>query len=88
MDKSFHYLMRERTEIAVRYDAITEAIWCYSKPSSQSFSTVEILTQYKEFQEELIAYFENSEFQPKTPIKYLVNASLTSNVFNYGGLNN
>jgi len=85
MDKKFHHLMRERTEIAVRYDGITEAIWCYSKPSSQPFFTVEILTQYKEFQEELVEYFENSEFQPKTPIKYLVNASLTSNVFNYGG---
>lgn len=85
MDKKFHQLVRDRKDIAIRYDAETEAIWCYSKPSAHPFFTLEILEQYQQFQKELIAYFDFNHSKPETPVKFLVNASLTSNVFNYGG---
>jgi len=85
MDKEFHRLMRERNEITVRYDAKTEAIWSYTKPNVRPCYSMELIKEYREFQKEIIAYFKSNDMNPKMPIKYLVNASQTPEIFNYGG---
>jgi len=85
MDKAFHHLMRDRGEITVRYDAKTESIWSYTKPNIRPCYSVTLINEYREFQKDLIKYFENSNMNPIIPIKYLVNASQTPEIFNYGG---
>lgn len=85
MDREFHKIIRDRSEVSVRYDWQSEAIWLYSKPKARPCYSIELLTQYKEIQQEVIDYFECNDFQPKTPIKYFVSASQTPGIFNYGG---
>lgn len=85
MDKAFHDLLKDRGEITVRYDPVTEAIWSYTKPNVRPCYSVELINEYRQFQKDLMHYFECSNFKPKTPVKYLVNASQTPEIYNYGG---
>jgi len=86
MDRDFHRLIgKNREEIVLRYDSATQAIWSYTKPSVRPSYTLALINEYRNFQKELIEYFNHSNNQPKTPIKYLVNASQTPQIFNYGG---
>lgn len=85
MDKEFHYLLRDREEVTVRYDPNMEAIWVYSKPNIRPCYSIELLKEYGQFQKEVIAYFERADMRPETSIKYLINASQTPEIYNYGG---
>ena len=85
MDKELHYLLRERSEITVRYDPDTEAIWVYSKPNVRPCYSIELLKKYGQFQRDVIEYFKRADMRPKTPVKYLINASQTPEIYNYGG---
>jgi len=85
MDKEFHKLLRDRKEISVRYDPKTEAIWSYTKPSNRPCYNLELIHEYRQLQKDIIVYFESNDFTPKTPLKYIVNASQTARIFNYGG---
>jgi len=85
MDKEFHHLMRDRGEISVRYDPKTEAIWSYTKPNIRPCYSVDLLKEFRGLQRDIIDYFKCYEMRPKTPIKYLVNASQTPEIYNYGG---
>ncbi len=85
MDKKFHKLLRDRGEIIVRYDPKTEAIWSYTKPNVRPCYSIELLKEFHQLQRDIIAYFQSSDMHPKTPVKYLVNASQTPEIYNYGG---
>lgn len=85
MDREFHNLLRDRGEIIVRYDPKTEAIWSYTKPNVRPCYSIELLKEFRQLQRDIISYFEVNNMQPKTPVKYLVNASQTPEIYNYGG---
>ncbi len=85
MDKDFHKLLRDRDEITVRYDPKTEAIWSYTKPSIRPCYSLELVKNYQQLQLEIIDYFKHSNMNPKVPIKYLIGASQTPDIYNYGG---
>ncbi len=86
MSKSFNsLLLRNREEISVRYDYEKEAIWCYFNPNIRPCYTMNMLEEIYELQLSIINYFKESNMQPKTPIKYYILASQTSDIYNYGG---
>lgn len=85
MNKDFHKIFRKRKEISVRYDPQREAIWAYSNPKIRPCFSVTMLIEVHELQLDIIDYFKRNDMKPKIPIKYLVNASQTPGVFNYGG---
>ena len=85
MDKEFHKLMRDRGEISVRYDPKTEAIWSYANPSLRPCFNISLLGELRQLQLDIIDYFKHNDMIPKTPIKYLVNASQIPEIYNYGG---
>lgn len=85
MDKEFHNLMKDRGEITVRYDPETEAIWSYTKPNIRPCYSIELLKEFRSLQRDIIDYFVLNNMNPKTPIKYFVNASQTPEIYNYGG---
>ncbi len=85
MDIEFHKIIRDKKEIAVRYDPKREAIWIYSNPSIRPCYSLALVKEVHELQLDIIDYFKKSDMKPKTPVKYLVGASQTSGIFNYGG---
>lgn len=85
IDKEFHNVIRDRKELTVRYDPKTEAIWCYSNPYTRPCYSMELLKSFSEVQQDVVNYFKIHDMQPKTPIKYFINASQTPEIYNYGG---
>ena len=85
MDKEFHKLLKDRQQIKIRYDSGTKAIWTYSSPIIRPCYNVTLLREFREFQLELIDYFENHNMNPPMPIKYFIHASQIPEIYNYGG---
>ncbi|OQX57994.1 MAG: hypothetical protein B5M52_06240 [Helicobacteraceae bacterium 4484_230] len=85
MDKKFHELLRERSEISVRYDPVTESIWGYSNPNVRPCFSITMLKEVHELQLGIIDYFKSNDMRPPTPVKYFVNASQIPGIYNYGG---
>ncbi len=85
MDKNFRKLLRQREEISVRYDPDTATIWCYFNPKIRPCYTMKMLQEAHELQLSIIDYFKMHDMKPKVPIRYYVMASLTPEVYNYGG---
>ncbi|HHD72370.1 MAG TPA: hypothetical protein ENL02_00380, partial [Epsilonproteobacteria bacterium] len=85
MDKEFHKIFHGKQEISVRYDSKNEAIWAYSNPTARPCFSVAMLKEVLELQLDIKEYFKKNDMKPKTSIKYLVNASQTPGVYNYGG---
>ncbi len=83
--KSITYLLREYEEITIRYDSDTAAIWCYFNPQIRPSFSMKMLQEMYNLQLAIIEYFKVNDMQPQTPIRYLIIASQTSGVFNYGG---
>jgi DSF synthase len=46
---------------------------------------MELLQSFKDVQLDVVEYFQSSNMNPKTSIKYFVNASQTPEIYNYGG---
>jgi DSF synthase len=85
MPDNFAKIFRDYSEMSVRYDGEQEAIWCYFNPRNRPcFSTV-LLKEIKEIQESIIRYFQANEKREKYPVRYLIIASQTPGVFNFGG---
>jgi len=85
MDIEFHKLIRDREEISVRYDPKLQAIWGYQNPRKRPCFSMSMLQEVHELQLGIIDYFKCYDMQPKTPIKYFVNASQVQQIYNYGG---
>ncbi len=85
MYKQFHHILRDREEISVRYDPKTAAIWCYFNPKERPCYSYKMLVEINELQLEIIDYFHKNNMKPKIPIRFIVWASQTDGVFNYGG---
>lgn len=85
MDKEFRELLRDRKEITVRYEEETKSIWAYSNPTGRPCYSIELLSEYRQLQWDIIAYYKNDAIESKVEIDYFVNASLTPDIYNYGG---
>ena len=85
MDKAFHQILRERSEISVRYDPDTESIWVYGNPNTRPCLSLELIKEFNQLQLEIKDYFFSSDMKPKVSIKYFVCASQIPGVYNYGG---
>ena len=85
MDKTFRHVIRDRKEISVRYDYETKALWAYSNPTGRPCYTIELLTEYRQLQWDLIDYYKDDTIENKVEVNYFVNASLTPDIYSYGG---
>jgi DSF synthase len=85
MDKLFHKIVQDRRQIAVRYDADTEAVWLYGNPEDGPFFNMIMFQDFHNVQLDIIEYFKASNMKPKTPIRYLVYASQVPEVYSFGG---
>jgi DSF synthase len=85
MDKAFMKFLRDKSEVSLRYDPKTEAVWVYGKPKDCPCLTVSLLQQLHEVQTELIDYFRQENMKPKTPVKFLIYASQTPEIYSFGG---
>ncbi len=85
IDKKFNNLLCNYDEISVRYDAESSAIWCYLNPQKHPCYTPQSLKEIHHLQLAIVEYFKYYHMKPKTAINYLILASQTDGVFNYGG---
>jgi len=85
MSQEFRNIFKERTELSVRYDEENAAVWCYFNPKDRPRYSLKMLNETLELQQTIIEYFEKSDMSPKYPIRYIVVASQSNNIFNYGG---
>jgi DSF synthase len=85
LDKVFHHILRERSEISVRYDPQTESIWVYGNPNTRPCLSLELIKEFNQLQLEIKDYFVSNHMKPKVSIKYFVCASQIPGVYNYGG---
>ena len=85
MPDSFARIFSEYSEMSVRYDREQEAIWYYLNPRNRPcFSTV-LLREIKTLQQSIIRYFQTDEKRERYPVRYLILASQTPGIFNFGG---
>ncbi len=85
LNKDFEKIFGEYKEISVRYDAKTATIWCYFNPIKRPCFSVNMLQEIHTLQLAIIQYFKNNNMNPPTPINYFILASLTPDVYQYGG---
>jgi DSF synthase len=85
VDKKFNNILCGYDEITVRYDTDTAAIWCYLNLKEHPCYTPGSLQEMHNLQLSIIEYFKSHHMNPKIPIRYLILASQTDGVFNYGG---
>ncbi len=81
----FRNIIRDRTEISVRYDVETASVWCYLKPKVRPCFSYKMLYEIHTLQQELISYFQKYDMNPPVPVKFFVWASQANGIFNYGG---
>jgi len=81
----FRNIIRDRTEISVRYDVETASVWCYLKPKVRPCFSYKMLCEIHALQQELISYFQKYDMNPPVPVKFFVWASQANGIFNYGG---
>jgi DSF synthase len=85
MQSEFHGIFRDYSELSLRYDVNQEAIWCYFKPSKRPCFSPQQLQDCKAVQKSIADYFQAGISEQKYPIHYVVLASQTPGVFNFGG---
>ena len=85
MSEQFRKIFREYNEISVRYDKDQEAIWCYFKPNSRPCFSPLLLQESKQIQQSITTYLTTSDNPEQYPIRFLILASQTPGVFNFGG---
>lgn len=85
LDKAFHKILRQRSEVSVRYDPRTESLWVYGNPDTRPCLSLKLIKEFNQVQLELIEYFESNNKNPEVSIKYFVCASQIPGVYNYGG---
>lgn len=85
MSQEFRNIFKERSELSVRYDTENAAVWCYFNPKDRPRYSLKMLNETLELQQTIIEYFEKSDMSPEYPIRYIVVASQSNNIFNYGG---
>lgn len=86
MDIKLQQLINKQwQEISVRYDFESQSLWVYATPTTRPCYTMVCLNEFRLLQLELIEYFNYYNMKPKSPIKYIVNASSIEGIFNYGG---
>lgn len=85
MSNQFHQIFQEYSEISVRYDVDQEAVWCYFNSQKRPCFSPLLLQQSKEIQQSVVRYMTSSEYPAAYPIRYMILASQTPGVFNFGG---
>jgi len=85
MSQEFRNIFKERAELSVRYDAEHAAVWCYFNPKDRPRLSLTMLHETLELQQTIIDYFKKSNMEPEFPIRYIVVASQSKDIFNYGG---
>ena len=85
MPDYFAKIFREYSEMSVRYDREQEAIWCCFNPGNRPCFSTLLLQEIKEIQKSIIRYFQADEKREKYPVRYLIIASQTPGIFNFGG---
>ena len=85
MSQEFRNIFKERTELSIRYDVENAAVWCYFNPKDRPRYSLKMLHENLEFQQTIVDYFEKSNMKPEFPIRYIVYASQSKDIFNYGG---
>lgn len=85
MSREFHQIFQDYQELSVRYDAKQEAVWCYFKPSDRPCFSTTLLRESRDFQSSIINYFKSDSVRNEYPVHYLILASQTPGVFNFGG---
>lgn len=85
MSQEFRNIFKERSELSVRYDVEHAAVWCYFNPKDRPRYSLKMLHETLELQQTIIDYFKTSNMEPEFPIRYIVVASQSRDIFNYGG---
>ncbi len=85
MSQEFRNIFKERTELSVRYDVENAAVWCYFNPKDRPRYSLTMLHETLELQQTIVEYFKKSNMKPEFPIRYIVVASQSKDIFNYGG---
>ena len=85
MADNFARIFREYTEMSVRYDSEQEAVWYYLNPRKRPCFSIVLLKEIKQLQESIIRYFQADPKRKKNPVRYLILASQTPGIFNFGG---
>jgi DSF synthase len=85
MDPLFRKIVRDRRQVAVRYDADTEAVWVYGNPEDGLFFNMIMFQDFHDVQKDIIEYFKANDMKPKIPIRYLVYASQVPKIYSLGG---
>jgi len=83
--KNINYLLQDYEEIAIRYEKESGSVWCYFNPTVRPSFTLKMMQEMYQFQLSMIEYFKANDMNPQTPVNYLIIASQTEDVFNYGG---
>ncbi|WP_455365310.1 crotonase/enoyl-CoA hydratase family protein [Kaarinaea lacus] len=78
-------ILAEYQQLTVRYDHHDKAIWYYLNPNPRPCFTPTLLREIREFQLSVANNYKNLDTESGHPIKYLVLASQTPDVFNLGG---
>ena len=78
-------ILTEYKQLSIRYDQQDNAIWYYLNPNPRPCFTPTLLREIREFQLSVANNYKSLETESKHPIKYLVLASQTPDVFNLGG---
>lgn len=85
MSQEFRNIFKERSELSVRYDVENAAVWCYFNPKDRPRYSLKMLNETLELQQTIVDYFKKSNMKPEFPIRYIVVASQSRDIFNYGG---
>ncbi|WP_455223415.1 crotonase/enoyl-CoA hydratase family protein [Kaarinaea lacus] len=72
-------------QLTIRYDQQDKAIWYYLNPNPRPCFTPTLLREIREFQLSVANNYNFLETESEHPVKYLVLASQTPDVFNLGG---
>ncbi len=83
--KHFRNIFKDRAEISVRYDEEDKAVWLYLNPKERPILSRKMIKSGLKMQKAIITYFQKSSVLKKYPIHFVVVASQTKDIFNYGG---
>lgn len=78
-------LSKPREHLLVSYDPKTEALWTYFNPLGRDCFNLKLLKELHCLQIDLYQYFQDSDMNPETSVKYWVSASKSDGVYSYGG---
>lgn len=85
IDTEFFQIIKDFSEISVRYDAQHRAVWCYHNPNPRPVFSTRMLTELRIVQKGMMAYYERKDPREEPLIRYLIILSKVPGIFSMGG---